>query len=178
MVVDKSAGAYREVKSFGTSSDSAEIARLYKETSGWISKYAGQQFFDFDETERVIAETKKTIFRIERTRQNAPQTILKKIYDNIGFFAIEDNILRHLVIARICQPLSKVATIDYLKSYFDQDIYLHSIYRYMDKLYSSQRELVQKISVEHTMKILGGCLGFLVSQDGYPLSYSIFYASC
>ena len=82
----------------------------------------------------------------------------------------------------------------------------------MDKLYDTQRELVQQISVEHTMKVLGGriglvfydvttlyfetakeddlrtpgfskdgktaesqvVLGLLVSDGGYPLSYSLF----
>ena len=214
VVVDKSTGAYREIKSFGSSSDSVEIVRLYNQALDWISRYGGQQLLDFDETEKAITETKNTISRIERTLQNAPQTILNRIYDSIGFSAIEDDVLRYLVVARVCQPLSKVATTEYLKMYFGEDVYLHNIYRYMDRLYSSQRELVQKISVEHTMKILGGCiglvfydvttlyfesspnpeddlrqagfskdgkcaesqivLGLLVSEDGYPLSYSIF----
>ena len=217
VVVDKSSGTYREVKSLGTSSDTVEIARLHKEAFDWISKYGGQQLLDFDETAKVIVETKNTISRIERTLQNAPQTILNRIYDDIGFSAIGDDILRHLVVARVCQPLSKVATVEYLRSYFDEDVHLHDIYRYMDKLYSNQRELVQKISVEHTMRVLGGCiglvfydvttlyfesapkpedelrqtgfskdgktaesqivLGLLVSEDGYPLSYSIFNGS-
>lgn len=217
VVVDKSNGIYREVKSFGASSDADEIGSLSREASAWISKYGGQQLFDFDETQKAITETRNTISRIERTLQNAPQSILNRVYDSIGFGAIGDDILRHLVVARVCQPLSKVATVEYLKSYFDEDVHLHNIYRYMDRLYSSQRDLVQKISVEHTLKILGGCiglvfydvttlyfesaprpddelrqagfskdgktaesqivLGLLVSEDGYPLSYSIFNGS-
>ncbi|MPM30481.1 hypothetical protein SDC9_77031 [bioreactor metagenome] len=138
VVVDKSEGTYREVKSFGSSSDVVEITRLHQEASNWISKYGGQQLFDFDETEKVIVETKNTLSRIERMQQNAPQAILNKIYDSIGFSVIDDDILRHLVVARVCQPLSKVATVGYLKSYPDEDVHLHNIYRYMDRLYSSQ----------------------------------------
>ncbi|MDR0829578.1 MAG: hypothetical protein LBN95_05650, partial [Prevotellaceae bacterium] len=33
--------------------------------------------------------------------------------NNIGFNAISDDILRHLVVSRICQPQSKVATVDF-----------------------------------------------------------------
>ena len=44
------------------------------------------------------------------------------MFDNIGFSAIKDDVLRHLVVSRICHPQSKVATVDYLKSYFDEDI--------------------------------------------------------
>ena len=124
-------------------------------------------------------------------------------------------ILRHLVIARVSQPKSKLGTVDYLKSYYDEDVELNNIYRYMDKLYNTQMEQAQQISVEHTRKIFGGkiglmfydvttlyfetsrtdelrepgfskdgktaesqvVLGLLVSEGGYPLSYSLFNGS-
>lgn len=146
---------------------------------------------------------------------NGTQLLLDCIYDDIGFNRIPDEILRHLVIARVSQPASKLATTEYLKSYYDEDIDLNHIYRYMDKLYNTQRELVQQISVEHTRKVLGGkiglmfydvttlyfetaktddlrepgfskdgktaesqvVLGLLVSEGGYPLSYSLFNGS-
>jgi len=38
---------------------------------------------------------------------------------------------------------------------------LDQIYRYMDKLYNTQRETVQQISVEHTRKVLGGSIGLM-----------------
>lgn len=95
---------------------------------------------------------------------NGPQLILNQVYDSIGFSTIKDEVLRHLVIARICRPGSKAATADYLKSYFHEDVSLDQIYRYMDKLYNTQRETVQQISVEHTRKVLGGSIG-LKSYD-------------
>ena len=69
--------------------------------------------------------------------------------------------LRHLVIARVSQPSSKLATVNYLRSYYKEDIHLSRIYRYMDKLYNSQRELIQEISIEHTRRILGGSIELL-----------------
>lgn len=75
--------------------------------------------------------------------------ILDKVFHISGFDAIEDNILRQLVIARLSQPMSKSATVDYLKSYFDEDVQLYKIYRYLDKLYNWQQEQIQNISVEH-----------------------------
>ena len=51
--------------------------------------------------------------------------------------------------------MSKVATVEYLKSYFDEDVQLHNIYRYMDRLYNTQQEKIQKISVSHTLDVLG-----------------------
>lgn len=154
VVVDKSGGSFRQVKSFGSSSDPAEIERMFKEATEWVLRYGGQQLLDFDAAERTRDEYRNMLSNVERTLQNAPQMILNRVYDNIGFNAIGDDILRHLAIARVCQPMSKVATADYLKSYFDEDVKLHNIYRYMDKLYSTQREIVQLISVNHTMQVL------------------------
>jgi transposase len=93
----------------------------------------------------------------------------------IGFDRIDDEILKHLVVSRICQPRSKVATVDYLKSYFDEDIELHRIYRYLDKLHDTQKEEVQQISVEHTRKILGGQIG-LVFYDVTTLYFESDYS--
>lgn len=217
VVVDKSSGKFRELKTIGVASDSAEIEALESKAREWIEHYTGQMSIDFDETEKIRSEYRKMLSNVDRTLLNMPQTILNRIYDSIGFNSIEDIILRHLVVARVCQPMSKVATVEYLKSYFDEDIRLHNIYRYMDSLYGSQREKVQQISVAHTMKVLGGriglvfydvttlyfeagpnpedelrqagfskdgktaesqiVLGLLVSEDGYPLSYSIFNGS-
>lgn len=161
IVADKSSGEFKELKTIGVSSDPDEVARLEIKARRWIDEYTGQQSLDFDESEKALQEAKNTIARIERTLQNTPQVILGSIYDSIGFGAIEDEILRHLVIARVCQPQSKVATVEYLKSCFDEDVQLHSIYRYMDKLYGTQREKVQQISVTHTMKVLGGRIGLV-----------------
>lgn len=217
IVVDKSNGRYRELKTIGISSSTDEIAKLEIIGKQWINQYTGQQSFDFDGKSKAIQEVSSILSQVERTLHNMPQVIINYVYTSIGFNAIEDHILQHLVTARICQPQSKVATVEYLKSYFDEDIRLHNIYRYMDKLYSTQMEKVQQISVSHTIKVLGGriglvfcdvttlyfesmpkpeenlrqsgfskdgktsesqvVLGLLVSEDGYPLSYSIFNGS-
>jgi transposase len=86
---------------------------------------------------------------------------LDQVFKLIGFDTIDDDILKHLVIARLCQPASKAGTVDYLKSYFDEDVELHKIYRYLDRLYNTQQEKIQQISVEHTRKILSGQIGLL-----------------
>lgn len=65
--------------------------------------------------------------------------------------------LKHLVVSRICQPQSKVATVNYLKSYFDED--LNKIYRYLDKLSDSQKDKIKELSVNHTKKVFGGKIG-------------------
>ena len=108
-----------------------------------------------------LAEAERLFDSIADIRQNGLRLILEPIYKGVGFDAIADDTLKYLAIARICQPKSKVATVDYLKRYFDEDVNLNKIYRYMDTLYNTQRELIQQISVEHTRKLLGGRIGIV-----------------
>ena len=98
---------------------------------------------------------------MEKVLLNGTQLILNQVFKIVGFDSVDDNILKHLVIARLSQPMSKSATVDYLKSYFDEDIQLHKIYRYLDKLYDTHQERIQQLSVEHTKRILGGKIGLM-----------------
>lgn len=54
---------------------------------------------EFLESERVLNNISAVVL-------NGPQQILNQVYDSIGFNRIKDEVLRHLVISRICQPLS------------------------------------------------------------------------
>lgn len=87
--------------------------------------------------------------------------VLDKVFDCVGFNRIEDNIFRQLVKSRLSYPSSKAATVEYLKNHFDEDVNLSKLYRYLDKLNDHQHELVEDISVKHTMQILGGKIGVL-----------------
>lgn len=152
VVVDKSHGGYKEVKNFGVVSSAEEADVLSMRAREWISAYGGQQVLDLgrnDVQERELKDAEQAFANIDSVFMNAPQMILNPIYDSIGFNRIPDEVLRHLVIARICQPMSKLATVDYLKSHFDEDTSLDQIYYYMDKLYNTQRELGSSRSVSN-----------------------------
>lgn len=149
--------------SFGASKDENELKELERKAADYISRYGGQHVLDFEIGLLPSPEEEAESFfsRITDIRHDAPLIILGNVYDNIGFNAVEDDILRSLAIARVCEPKSKVATIEYLRRCFREDYQLHQIYRYMDTLYDTQRELIQQISVEHTRKLLGGKIGIV-----------------
>ena len=162
VVVDKSRGRFKEVRQFGVAHTDAEANVLFTRAREWVRRYAGQQTIDFDgETVASENEVDMLVGRIDGVSNNGIQLLLNRIYDSVGFSCIKDDVLRHLVVARISQPSSKLATTSYLRSYFKEDIDLSRIYRYMDKLYNSQMELVQEISIAHTRSILGGNIGLL-----------------
>lgn len=54
----------------------------------------------------------------------------------------------------MCQPSSKLKTTDCLYKYHGLSIDFEAVYRYIDKLYNKQKELVQRISYAHTLKVL------------------------
>lgn len=163
-VVSKFRGTYKLEKSFGASSDEEVLKELEHQANDWISRYAGQLEINFASSEDVdkhYSNIDNVLNSIDKVLLNGPFLILERIYDSIGFNQIDDKMLRDLAIARVCEPMSKLATVSYLKTRCNKDVLLHDVYRYMDKLYNTQQALVQKISVEHTKTILGGEIGIV-----------------
>ncbi|MDR2969727.1 MAG: hypothetical protein LBV32_09010 [Tannerellaceae bacterium] len=163
MIVDKSSGKIRYLKTIGVSSDEQEIAAFFEQGKKWIDMHCGHRDM-FLESERQREEkqvTEHLLNNVENILLNGTQLILNEVFRLVGFDAINDDILRHLVVARLCQPASKAGTVDYLKSYFDEDVELHKVYRYLDRLHNSLQDKIQRISVEHTRRILGGHIGLV-----------------
>lgn len=167
VVADKSSSRFTELHVIGVGTTEDEISQLVNEGKNWIAHYGGQQTISFpdDECEKLRREensmTEYIVSNIISTSLNSPQRIINKVYDKIGFNIIQDEELRHLVVSRICSPMSKKATVDYLRRHFKEEVSLQKIYRYLDKLYNTQQELVQEISVKHTKGLFGGNLGIL-----------------
>jgi hypothetical protein len=177
VVIEKRAGKACYLKTIGVSSDAQEIEHLCFEGKKWISQQKGERdmFLEHIRKEEEREVFKNLLDKVENILLNGTQMILNPLFDNIGFNAIKDDILRHLVVSRICHPQSKVATVDYLKSYFDEDVELHKIYRYLDKLSDTQKDKIQQISVAHTRKVLGGNIG-VVFYDVTTLYFETDFA--
>jgi transposase len=176
VVVSKERGRFREVQTIGVSSNDDEINHLYRQGQKWIREQnaVGDMFDRHNQIEFEQASVRCFFNNIENILLNGTGLILDRVFRMIGFDRIDDDILKSLVTARICQPMSKTSTIGYLKSHFDEDIEQHKIYRYLDKLQDTQKERVQQISVEHTRKILGGKIG-LVFYDVTTLYFETDY---
>ena len=162
VVVSKAHVKFTEVKKFGVAKSEEEADEMFRKAQLWLHTHDGQQEFDFDDRKgKEVEDTERILSNIDNVLINGTQLLLNQVYDSIGFNRIPDEILRHLAIARVSQPGSKLATVDYLKSYYDEDVDLNQIYRYMDKLYNPQMELAQQISVGHTRNLFGGKIGLM-----------------
>lgn len=170
-IIDKSSGKYRMVKTVGSSDKPEEIASLLLQGREMLSVLQRQGSFNFD-----ITEERKLVdlfFKgIDELRLVGPELLLGKLFDQIGFNQIKDTMFRHLVLARLSFPASKLKTTDYLFKYTGERIAVDKVYRYMDKLHHKQKELVQQISYAHTLRLLNNQIS-IVFYDVTTLYFEI-----
>lgn len=89
-------------------------------------------------------------------RTVSPELIFGALFDRIGFNKIPDELFRHLVIARLAYPTSKLKTVDYLHRYKGITVSVQTLYRSLDKLGSQYQQQVEDIAFEYTKRILKG----------------------
>lgn len=83
------------------------------------------------------------------------ELLLGKLFDDIGFNQIKDNLLRLLVITRLAYQVSKLKTTDDLYKYKRLKVCFYCIYSYLDKLNKEQLDVVKEISLKHTLNLFG-----------------------
>lgn len=181
IVVEKINGKMKELITVGIAKSDEEVDTLVKRGREWIDREQQRRQPQLDlfneERKRCEAEllnAEQMLSCITNITIDGADLILDRVFDNVGFYRIEDDVFRKLVKARLSYPASKAATVEYLKNHFDDDVSLSKIYRYLDKLSDSQHQIVQDISVEHTRKILGGHIGVLF-YDGTTLYFEADY---
>lgn len=168
VVAEKIKGNYKELTTIGIAKTDEDIENLVKHGYEWIDREKQRRHPHLDlfgedrqkcQAERLHVE--ELLSNITNITIDGADLILDRVFDNVGFNRIENDVFRKLVKARLSYPASKAATVEYLKNHFDDDVSLSKIYRYLDRLSDSQYKIVQDISVGHTPQILGGHIGVL-----------------
>jgi len=154
-VIQKINGRNRILKILGSATTRQEIAELVNLARQEIDNLQSQPKLFISESDAVIEQAFSMLSNAS-IRTVGPEIIFGRIYDSIGFCAIKESIFRHLVIARLAYPLSKLKTIDYLYRYQGTSLDIDAVYRFLDKLSSKLKTQVEKISFAHTKKILNG----------------------
>jgi transposase len=154
-IITKERGKYRVLKTIGCGRSEQDITRL---------TYLGKQEIErlYNQPTLFVWENDIQVEQLFSNLSNAsirtvgPEVIFGRIYDKIGFSSINENLFRHLVVARIAYPLSKLKTVDYLYRYQGITLDITAVYRFLDKLNDTLKIQVEKISYAHTLKILEG----------------------
>ena len=153
-VVQKSSGRIKILKTIGSSKIAIDIEELYQraQVEMRILQRSSELPFHQNMEQQYVADFKSSIQQLQLV---GPELLLGKLFDEIGFNSIADELFRHLVITRLVYPVSKLKTVDYLAKYKGIQLSVYSIYRYLDKLQKHQIEQIKSISLQHTLKLLG-----------------------
>jgi len=152
-VIQKINGRYKVIKTLGSATTRQEIEKLVDLARQEIERLYGQPKLFISPSDEAI-ERAFAVLNNASIRTLGPEIIFGKVYDYIGFGAIEESLFRHLVIARLAFPLSKLKTVDYLYRYQGISLDVDAVYRFLDKLNGKLKPEVEKIAFNHTLKVL------------------------
>lgn len=151
-VIDKGSGKYRVLHTVGSSNDPEEIRDFTKRAREWVNQQTGKLELDFSNEKRYVNQL---LDGIEALRLVGLDLLLGRIFEEVGFGQLKDPYFKYLTLYRLAFPRSKLKTTEYLYRYHQINWDEDQVYRYLDKLHSEQKELVQLISYNHTLKVLG-----------------------
>lgn len=171
-LISKSSGKYQLVKTIGSGDSAQSIELLYQKAKQELTTLQKQQSL-FVSKDDALIESYISNLQNGQVRTVGPEIIFGKIYDAIGFNEIKEDLFRHLVIARLAFPLSKLKTIDYLYRYQGVVISIDAVYRFLDTLNSTLKEQVEQISYRHTLQVLNGKISIVF----YDMTTLYFEAS-
>jgi transposase len=171
-IISKARGKYKVLKTIGSSSNEQELQKLLYLGKQEIERLTSQVGLFVSERDSVVEQVFSAMSNAS-IRTVGPELIFGKIYDNIGFGALQEDLFRHLVIARLSFPLSKLKTIEYLYRFQGVMLDLDTVYRFLDKLNSKLKECVEQIAFAHTLKVLQGNISIVF----YDMTTLYFEAS-
>ena len=156
-IIEKKDRTYRVVQTLGSSKDVHAIERLVLQGHQIIHQApAGTQWlFSVKSQDELTIESFVEGLANPHIRVVGPERIFGRIFDRIGFDAIGEALFRHLTVARLVYPTSKLKTIDYLDRYQGIQLSVDSIYRFMDKLNHRYQNEVGAIAYRYTQQRLG-----------------------
>lgn len=155
-VIQKDNG-YKVLKTIGSSSDPHEIERLILRGRQFIKSAHPRQPYLLP----VLSPEDTAVDAFVSGLANAqiqtigPELIFGTLFDRIGFGAVKDEMFRHLTIARLAYPVSKLKTVDYLYRYQGIRKSVDDIYRFMDNLSGKHKEQASAVAYDYTKRRLG-----------------------
>ena len=143
------------MQTVGSSREPDEIAQLLKQANNIITQNKAQlNLLPVKSDDEVAIEAFLKTISNAQIRVVGPEKIFGSLFDKIGFNKIPSELFRHIVIARLAYPVSKLKTVDYLMRYQGIKINKNAIYRFLDELNSKYKASVEKISYNYTKRIL------------------------
>jgi transposase len=171
-IISKSSGRYKVVKTIGSTRSEQEVEKLTYLARQEMERISAQQGIFVSENDTLVDQVFYSLSNAS-IRTVGPEIIFGKIYDHIGYNSIKEELFRHLVIARLAFPLSKLKTVEYLYRYQGVMLDIDAVYRFLDKLSGKLKDQVEKIAFAQTKKVLEGNISIVF----YDMTTIYFEAS-
>jgi transposase len=153
-VIDKSNG-YRVVETIGSARDPEQLSRLVELGQLFIARRSKQYcLFPADQHDNAVLLDFVQSLPNASIRTVGPELIFGRLFDQIGFGVIPEQLFRDIVVARLVYPASKLKTVDYLYRYRGKTVSVQSIYRFLDRLNAHYSRQVQEVAYRHSRQIL------------------------
>lgn len=147
-VVSKREGKLTVHKHIGTFESAAQKTALNEQAKSYIQSSSGQtSIFD------LLNTISPTDIKITDSKPLFTYQLLSVIYDKIGFGNYNDQVLKDLIIARVCYPASKLETQEILAELFDKQYGINTLYRHLKKgMASGVQEFFQKALINYAKR--------------------------
>ena len=156
-LLSKDNGKNHLVKTIGCATERPEIDALKRQAQDVMDDLLNQSsLLTSDDEQQLIGSI--SMLNNRNIQTIGPELIFGSIYDEIGFNEVKDDLFRHLVLARLAFPLSKLKTVDYLRRYQGLDIKIDAVYRFLDRLESQHKSLIEQVAFKHTQRSQGGVI--------------------
>lgn len=136
-ILEKTNRTNKLIQTVGSSKNEIEIERLYNRAFEIIDQLKQQSRFNFysNQDESILNFTQQ--LSNSNIQAVGSQLIFGKLFDSMGFNAIDNKLFKDLVLSRIIYQGSKLKLTEYLKRYENKSISIQRIYRFLDKVHSS-----------------------------------------
>lgn len=171
-IISKAHGKYKVIKTIGSGRSEQQIQKLWLIGKQEIDRQSAQSKIFNSEQDTLVEQVMESLANAS-IKTVGPELIFGKIYDYIGFGSVDKVMFRHLVIARLAFPLSKLKTVEYLYRYQGIHLDIDAIYRFLDKLNNELKTQIEQIAFAHTLKVLKGNLNVVF----YDMTTLYFEAS-
>jgi len=154
-IISKDKGKYLVVKSLGVARNSVEETNLKILAKEELKKLEIQTSMEFLSEKDCIISTFLNHCNAPVVVNIGPELILGKIFNTIGFKEIPEGLFKHITLARLTYPVSKLKTTDYLLQHKNIEIDVDKIYRFLDKFHKKYKRKVEDIVFNYSKSVLG-----------------------
>lgn len=151
-LISKETGKYKVLKSYGSSDNKEELDKIYNKARIDLYNLEYQSILFLTQKDMFIEELFSQIHNLQ-IKTIGPEYVFGRIYNHIGYNKVNSELFKSLVISRICFPLSKLKTIEYLYRYQGKEISVDKIYRYLDEITHDYKQKIEKISFKYIKQI-------------------------